>query len=785
MASFAVGEPGVGMKLGGLSLESLALPKRTAQFDLTLIMAEAGDSLLGSFEYNTDLFDPATIRRTSDHLQALIGSILADKSERISDLSLLTKPEVDQLLVEWNDTGADYPHRACLHALFEAQVIQSPHAWAVVFEGHRLTYAELNERANQLARHLRDLGAGPDVAVGIYCERSLSMVIGLLAILKAGSAYLPLDPSYPKERLSFMVENARVRMVLVEDESQAVPVSGKAQVVCLRRVSEFIKGEDKENLRTEVDEENLAYVIYTSGSTGRPKGSMVTHWGICNRLLWAQQQYPIGPNDRVLQKTPFSFDVSVWEFFWPLITGACLVVARPDGHKDPSYLVDLIVNEHITTIHFVPSMLRQILEQENVSTCFSLRRVICSGEALPYELQEAFRSRLNASLLNLYGPTEASIDVTYWECKEHERRVVPIGSPIANTRIYILDQNLHLVPPGITGELHIAGVGLARGYIHGPDLTAERFIPNPFGCEPGSRLYKTGDLARHLPDGSIEYLGRLDFQVKIKGFRIELEEIESKLKDHPLIRDAVVIARNDGEAGKARPAAERRLVAYAVTDGGQPISIGEMRSHIKQALPEYMVPSAFVFLDGFPLTSSGKLDRLALPAPEGARPRLQGAFVAPRNSSEKTLADIWAGLLNLETVGIHDNFFELGGDSILSIQVVGRANQAGLSLTAKQLFQYQTIAELAEVAEKSQPIQAEQGDVSGAVPLAPIQQWFFEQNFTNAQHWNQYVLLEATRPIDPSLLEEALRHVLAQHDALRSRFKETENGWEQVITEPK
>jgi amino acid adenylation domain-containing protein/non-ribosomal peptide synthase protein (TIGR01720 family) len=784
LASFAIGEAGVRMKLGGLDLESLALPKRTAQFDLTLVMAESDDSLLGSFEYNTDLFDPVTIRRTSDHLQSLIESILTDKSERISDLSLLTKSEVNQLLVEWNDTAADYLRKVCLHTLFEAQVIQSPHAGAVVFEGRRFTYAELNERANQLARYLRDSGAGPDVAVGIYCERSVNMVIGLLAILKAGSAYLPLDPSYPKERLSFMVENARVRIVLVEDESQAGLDSGEARVVCLGRVSEFIEREDKENLRAEVGEENLAYVIYTSGSTGRPKGAMITHRGICNRLLWIQQEYPIGPNDRVLQKTPFSFDVSVWEFFWPLITGACLVVAKPDGHKDAAYLVDLITNEQITTTHFVPSMLRQTLAQENVSTCVSLKRVICSGEALPYELQEAFMSRLNAELLNLYGPTEASVEVTYWECKAHEKRVVPIGKPIANTQIYLLDQNLHLVPSGVIGELHIAGVSLARGYINGPDLTAEKFIPNPFGREPGSRLYKTGDLARHLPDGSIEFLGRLDFQVKIRGFRIEMEEIESRLKSHPLIRDAAVIARDDGESGKARSANERRLVAYVVAGGGQAPLIGEMRNHIKQALPEYMVPSAFVFLDSLPLTSSGKLNRLALPAPEGARPRLQGAFVAPRNSSEKILADIWAGLLGLESVGIHDNFFELGGDSILSIQVIGRANQSGLSLTAKQLFQYQTIAELAEIAERALPIQAEQGDVSGAVPLAPIQQWFFEQNFTDARHWNQYVLLEATQPIDTPLLEKALGYVLAHHDVLRSRFKETENGWEQVITKP-
>ncbi|MGH7473577.1 MAG: non-ribosomal peptide synthetase, partial [Candidatus Methylomirabilales bacterium] len=527
--------------------------------------------------------------RLGVHFQNLLRGMVEDPGQRLGELPLLSEAEREQLLVGWNATRVDYPLDSCLHNLFEAQVERSPEAVAVGFENEQLTYQELNRRANQLAHHLRQRGVGPEVLVGVFMERSLEMVIGLYGILKAGGAYVPIDPEYPAERIAFMVEDSQAPVLLTQHRLVERLPAHRAQLLCLDTDWPVMAGAPGGNFNSGVRAGHLAYVIYTSGSTGRPKGAMNIHRGICNRLLWMQDAYQLTSVDRVLQKTPFSFDVSVWEFFWPLLTGARLVVARPEGHKDSPYLAELIIQQGITTLHFVPSMLQIFLQEPRLEACWwSLQRVICSGEALPYDLQERFFKRLSAQLHNLYGPTEAAIDVTFWECQpQGNQGIVPIGRPVANTQMYVLDAHLQPVPVGVAGELHIGGVQVGRGYLNRPELTAEKFLEDPFSNEPNARLYKTGDLARYLPDGSIEYLGRRDHQVKVRGFRIELGEIEAVLGGHPGVEEVVVLVREDSPG-------ERRLVAYYVGAGVEPEAL---RGYLRAKLPPYMVPAVFMGLE--------------------------------------------------------------------------------------------------------------------------------------------------------------------------------------------
>jgi amino acid adenylation domain-containing protein len=487
-----------------------------------------------------------------------------------------------------------------------------------------------------------------------------------------------------------MLEDARTTVILTQAHLAADIPPSAATVICVDRDWPEISKESPENPQSGVKPENAAYVIFTSGSTGRPKGVLNEHRGIVNRLLWMQDEYGLTAKDAVLQKTTFSFDVSVWEFFWPLLVGSRLVVARPGGHRDSAYLVNTINEKDITTIHFVPSMLQLFLEDRNIGSCKGLKRVICSGEALPYELQERFFHSLDSELHNLYGPTEAAVDVTYWPCRRHsEVRSVPIGRPVANTQIYILDRRMRPVPVGVPGELHIGGIQVARGYVNRPDLTAEKFIPDPFSAEPGAHLYKTGDLCKFLPDGAIDYLGRLDFQVKIRGLRIEIGEIESVLSQHPDVREVVVVAREDTPGAK-------RLVAYFVSSKSSNVNIDDLRTFLKGKLADYMVPSAFLQMEAFPLTSSGKADRKALPAPAGMR-QIETAFVAPQSEAENAIAEIWKEYLKLDAVGVHDNFFDLGGHSLLLVRIMNRLQQVfGRTMTVVDMFQHPTIQGLAE-----------------------------------------------------------------------------------------
>ncbi|NEO46167.1 MAG: amino acid adenylation domain-containing protein, partial [Moorea sp. SIO4A3] len=750
------------LELPGLSLSQLNQHSTMAKFDLTLSMMETELGLVGTWEYNTDLFDGSTIKRMATHFQNLLSAIVENPQQVVEQLPLLSEGERHQLLVEWNDTANEYPTEKCIHQLFSEQVEKTPDAIAVVFDQKQLTYHQLNQRANQLAHHLQNLGVGPEVLVGICVERSIQMVVGLLGILKAGGAYVPLDPNYPEERLSYMLADSGVEVLLTQQSLLESFPQNQARVVCLDSDWPAIEQHSAVNLDVGVTSDNLAYVIYTSGSTGKPKGAMNTHQGIRNRLLWMQQSYQLTSRDRVVQKTPFSFDVSVWEFFWPLLTGARIVVALPEGHKDSTYLVNLISQQKITTIHFVPSMLQVFLQEPNLDSCSCLKRVFCSGEALPVELTQRFFSKLCCELHNLYGPTEAAIDVTFWQCQPQENvQIVPIGRPIANTQVYILDSHLQPVPIGVPGELYIGGDGLARGYLNRPKLTSEKFITNPFCSSNTERLYKTSDLARYLPDGNIEFIGRIDNQVKIRGFRIELGEIETVLSTHPQIQQTVVIAQENISGNK-------RLVAYYVSEK-QSLTTNQVREFLKQKLPEYMVPNAFVTLDTLPLTPNGKVDRKSLPAPKGEITRVE-EYVAPRTEIEEILTNIWQELLLIDKVSIHDNFFEIGGDSILSIQVVSRAKHSGIQITPQQIFLHQTIAELARVATTGVSINAQQGLVTGVAPLTPIQKRFFAQNKQQPHHYNQSVLLEIPNHLDPELIKTAIGKLLEHHDALRLRF---------------
>jgi len=696
------------LRVGGLELESVALQQPVAQFDLTLMMAEANGQIAASFIYNTDLFDAATIKRLADHFQCLVEDILAHPSSRISELKVLSDGEYQQIVHEWNQTQAPYPSQASLHTLFEQQVERTPDAIALSFADTELSYQELNARANQLAHYLRRLGTGPESHVGVLLERSLELVVGLLGILKAGGAYVPLDSSYPAERLAFMQEDSRLSILLTQDRLRASLPDSSARAILIDTQWDEISRERQDNPSVTASPDNQAYMIYTSGSTGRPKGAMNTHRALCNRLHWMQEQYGLTSSDRVLQKTPASFDVSVWEFFWPLLYGARLVMAAPGAQSDSKYLVEVISREAITTLHFVPSMLQVFLEEPGTTDCVSLQRVICSGEALSVDLQERFFARLNAELHNLYGPTEAAIDVTYWQCEPDSRRSsVPIGRPIANTQIYVLDEGLQPVPIGVIGELHIGGVGLARGYFNRPHLTGEKFIPNPFG-EAGTRLYRTGDLVRFLPGGEIEFLARVDQQIKLRGYRIELGEIETALAELAGVREAVVLLRTAGND-------EKHLAAFVGLHGGANSSSTQLRSQLADRLPDYMIPSVLMILDEMPLTPNGKTDRAALLAMEVSSPAGASGYIAPRNPTEETLREIWAEVLGVKQVGVEDNFFELGGHSIMATRIAARVREKlNAEISLAMLFDGPpTIAQMAKAIDEYFIEQAKPEELDG------------------------------------------------------------------------
>jgi amino acid adenylation domain-containing protein len=735
----------------------------------------------------------------------------------------LSESERHRLVTALNDTDMAYAPAACISESFEAQAARTPDAVAVIFEDDQLTYRELNQRGNQLARYLRRLGVGPDAVVGLFAERSLDLVVAIVGIMKAGAAYLPMDTSYPEERVAFMLDDTGAPAVLTQRNLRAkLPRREGRAIVCLDSEQDRFQEESAQNFQSGATPDNSVYAMYTSGSTGVPKGVLVSHRALHNRLSWMRETLRFTHEDRVLHKTALVFDGSVLELLLPLITGARLVVARPDGHTDGAYLVELVARHGITYLDFAPALLQLFLDEPTVERCNrSVRFVLCGGEALPLDLHDRFFERLGATLYNDYGPTETCVAVTIMPSRGQkvgwdDSRTVPIGRPIANTQVYLLDRHMNLVPFGEAGELYVGGVQLARGYLNRPGLTAERFLPDPFGTRPGGRLYRTGDLARYLPDGNLEFIGRADQQVKLRGFRIELGEIEAALAAHHAVREAVVVLQP--APADANGSRRDRLVGYVSRRPEQVVTSSELQRFLRAKLPDYMVPGVFVALDAMPLTTIGKVDRRALPIPDHSDSDPGDTYVAPRSWIEETLAGIWASVLGVDRVGIHNNFFELGGDSVLAIRMVARSAASGVTITPRQMFEYQTIAQLAEVATDCEPrgeaqheatevaaqrreawagytpsdfplvrldqrqvdrLVGSRQDIEDVYPLSPMQEgMLFHSLF--AQQSGMYVgyasfVVEGR--LDLEAFTQAWQHVLDRHAILRTRF-----AWEGLPT---
>ncbi|MFJ9691430.1 amino acid adenylation domain-containing protein [Kitasatospora sp. NPDC101183] len=748
------------------SLRTVSGRSRDAtHYPLSLIAAQTAAGFELRLDHRPDLVDRERVALIGEKLRTLLDTLVDQPALPVGRLTPLTPSERSRVVGEWNATGREVV-AGSLVDLFEAQVSRSPDAVAVVFEGESVSYAELDARANGLAGVLRERGVRDGDFVAVAVPRSVELVVSLYAVLKAGAAYVPVDPEYPAERIGWILEDAAPSLVVTSSSVAGSLPDGGVPLVLV----DSLAGESSPHAPVRsVSGSSPAYVIFTSGSTGRPKGVVVPHAGIVNRLAWMQDEYGLDASDRVLQKTPSGFDVSVWEFFWPLQVGATLVVARPEGHRDAAYLAELIRSESVTTAHFVPSMLQVFLQEPGAGACVGLRRVVCSGEALPVDVVERFFELLpGVGLHNLYGPTEASVDVTFHRCAPQAGgSSVPIGRPVWNTRVYVLDAGLRPVPVGVPGELYLAGVQLAHGYARRAGLSAERFVADPF-FGSGERMYRTGDVVRWSAEGELEYLGRADDQVKIRGLRIELGEIEAAVASDPAVANSAVVVREDVSGGK-------RLVAYLVA-AGESVDVDAVRARVASRVPEYMVPSAFVVLDELPLTANGKLDRRALPEPDfGGQVSGRG----PRNRREEVLCALFAEVLGLERVGIDDSFFELGGDSIVSIQLVGRARKAGLEFSPRDVFRHRTVEALAlvaEVADEDGSADAADPDAGvGAVPLTPIMRWL-EDLGGPVDGFNQAMVVQTPASATLESLTAALQALLDGHDVLRSRLTRPADG---------
>lgn len=769
--------PNAPEELSLLAVSPVEIDCETARFDIALALKETDQELSGYVEYNTDLFDDSTIERIMRHFHTLLESAMTDSEQRISALPLLSEAERQQLLVTWNDTALSYPQHVCLHQLFEAQAEKTPDALAVVCENEQITYRELNQRANGLARYLRMYGVGPGVLVGICLERSVEMLVCILGVLKAGGAYVPLDPAYPKERLALMLAEIHMPVLLTTRELQARLSEHQASVVCIDAAwleALAVHPAAQENSASAVTAAHLAYIIFTSGSSGRPKGVMITHNNIVNST-WARLNYYHEPVSNFLLLSSFSFDSSIAGIFWTLCQGGMLALPPPSFQYDIARLARLIVQQRISHLLCVPSLYTLLLAHAEPWQLSSLRAVVVAGESCPRSLAE-FHAQLlpDAAFFNEYGPTEATVWSSVYRYQECGQQAgVPIGRPIGNMQLYVLDAQLEPAPIGGMGELYLGGVGIGRGYLHRPDLTAECFIPHPFSAEPGARLYRTGDLARYLPDGAIEFLGRADAQVKIRGFRVELGEIEASLNLHESVQESVALARENTHGDK-------RLVAYVVACPGRQVSAGELQAFLRDLLPEYMIPATMLFLDRLPLLPGGKVDRralLALETPQNAETR---SIVSPRDAVEEMLVGIWSRVLESERVGIHDDFFALGGHSLLAVQVIARIRGAfGVELPLRALMQASTIARLAEHIRAA--LQDEQAVLippllpathSGSVPLSYAQQrqWFLDQLDPGNARANVFGAVCLRGPLHVAALEQSVQAIVRRHEILRTTF---------------
>jgi amino acid adenylation domain-containing protein len=683
------------LRMGDIEISMLDDETEVSLFDLSFDVTERAHGLLCTLEYNTDLFDSATAKRMLTHFAVLLDAAVTDPSASLGALPLLTDEERRQLLFEWNDTRCDFPHDRCVHELFEEQAEGAPEAVALVCGGERLTYAELNARANRLARHLRDCGVRAETRVGILLERSVDMAVALLAILKAGGGYVAFDPSYPAERLRYMLEDSGVTLILTEQQVMANQPEINVRSILL----DEIRTSQEEGLAPAVTHpDNIVYLVYTSGSTGRPKGIVIQHRSLVNAAYGFINNHRMTEHDRLLQFASLSFDVAAEEFFAAWLSGSC-VVMRPEAVMSSADFVSLLQREEVTIVNLPASFWLEWLTGMNdkgVEMPSTLRRVIVGNEKTLEETLAKWQRTVGQQVewCNAYGPSETTITVSNYEpattsSAREEKSVVPIGRPSLNVELYVLDPSQHLVPTGVAGELYIGGAGLARGYHNQPAQTAERFIPHPYSQSGGERLYRTGDLARYRADGNIEFLGRVDEQVKIRGFRIEVGEVEAVLAHHTGVRESVVVAREDDRGNT-------RLVAYVVANNAE-LQTAELRNYMKQRLAEYMIPSAIVRLEVLPLTPNGKVDRKALPAPDGAAGETEGPFVAPRSELERLIADVWRETLGVERVGVGDNFFNLGGHSLLLIRVNNRLRDTlRMELPVVELFKYPTVSALAE-----------------------------------------------------------------------------------------
>ncbi|NPC78897.1 non-ribosomal peptide synthase/polyketide synthase [Pyxidicoccus fallax] len=762
--------PASAPELPEVSVRLQEIDNGTSKFDLTVSLQETEDGLEGTFNYDADLFEAATVERMVAHFGRLLEGVVASADHRLADLPLLSDAERRQLVSDWNATAVDYPRDASLSCLFERQARLTPDAVAVVAGAESLTYGELERRANQLAWLLREHGVHEETPVCFCMKRGLDLIVAHLAILKAGGFYVPLDASYPAARLDSMLEDVRAPLLLTQLELEPTFAGRFETTLCLDALPARATSLPATPPPVATHGGSTAYVMFTSGSTGRPKGVLVPHRGVA-RLMLGSTFIRFGPDERLMLAAPVTFDASTLELWGALLHGARLFLAPPHS-LSLEELASLCDQHSLTTLWLTAALFEQMaLHQPEALARVS--QVLAGGDVLPLPRVREHLARLpdGAVFVNGYGPTE---NTTFTTChrmtrESHVGAAVPLGRPIANTRVYILDDALNPVPPGVPGELFCAGEGLAHGYLNRPELTAEKFIPDPFSTEPGARMYRTGDRARWLADGTVDFLGRADFQVKVRGFRIEPGEVEATLRMHEGVREAVVMAREDSPGGK-------RLVAYVVPVSPSSVDAEALRVFLKQKLPEYMVPAAFVLLDVLPLSPNGKVDRKALPAPDAAQ-ATRGEYTAPRDEVEQKLADIWAAVLRVPRVGIHDNFFALGGDSILSLLVVSRSRQAGFPLTARHLFQHQTVAELAVAARSASALASiDQGPVTGPVPLTPVQRYFLQHEQAHPHHFNQSLLLTAHQPLQLEVLAQALRALLAHHDALRLHFRREEDG---------
>jgi amino acid adenylation domain-containing protein len=782
--------PREAIRLPDLKLSWFNVESGTAKYDLTFALAQSSTGLGGVVEFKTDLFDPATIERMIGHFVILLEGIAANPERRISEFPLLTDLERRRLLVESTDQKPDSSNQHCIHELFERHAEADPESVAVIMDQQTLTYGQLNERANRLARLMRTKGIGPDHLVVIFMERSIEMIVAVLGVLKAGAAYVPLDPAYPRQRVSFVLTDTGANMVLTQRDLLNQLPDHDAETICLDSDWPLIDEQSALNLSNAASPDNVAYVIYTSGSTGSPKGVMVTHANIVRLLTSTQSWFGFDKNDVWTLFHSYSFDFSVWEMWGALAYGGRLVVVPYLISRSPEAFYDLVCEERVTVLNQTPSAFRQFVAADSIAgRDLSLRFVIFGGEALDLQSLRPWFDKHphdHPTLVNMYGITETTVHVTYRPISEEDLKLAPgsmIGEPIPDLGMYVLQPTLQICPTGLPGEIYVSGAGLARGYLNRPELTADRFVPNPFSENPGERLYKTGDLGRVTANRDIQYLGRIDDQVKIRGFRIELGEIESAINQHASIKDAAVIAR-------AEDSGEKRLIAYIVAHDQDTIGTIDLRHYLKDRLPDYMLPSAFVMMDKLPLTTNGKLNRKALPVPGVIRPNLDEDFEEAVTPQEKVLAEIWAKVLRLEKVGVNDNFFMLGGDSIRTIHVRSMAQEHGLDFTLQDLFVHQTIRGLAQNLRSLNPtdtavttrqtfrlvseedLKRMPAGIEDAYPIASLQagMLFHSEYWSDANTYHDVLSFHLHAPFETAALNAAVQNIVSRYPILRTSF---------------